>query len=74
MAIGLSDVLSAMQNGVNAIRDLTKTINGVFPHSGGVTATPPSSTPATTTFLSSQSQGFMSVVTSSGGTYFVPLY
>lgn len=74
MAIGPSDLLSALQNGVVAIRDLTATIRTVFPQSGTVDTVAPSSTPATTTFLSSQSQGFLSVTTSSGGIYKVPLY
>lgn len=74
MAIGLSDILSALQNGVVAIRDLTGTINTVFPHAGPVSSAAPSSSAATTTFLSSQSRGFLSVTTSSGGVYTVPLY
>lgn len=74
MAIGLSDLLSAMQNGVTAINNLANNINTVFPHAGPITAITPSSSLATTTFLSSQSRGFLSVTTSSGGIYSVPLY
>lgn len=74
MAIGLSDILSAMQNGVVAMRDLTSAVNTVFPHAGPVTAITPSSSLATTTFLSSQSRGFLSITTSSGGVYTVPIY
>lgn len=72
MAIGASDLLSALQNGVIAIRDLTTIINSVFPHAGAITSSAPSA--GAITYTSSQATGFLLVTTSSGGTYKVALY
>jgi hypothetical protein len=72
MATSLGDLLSAMQNGVNAINRLNTTIASIFPE---VTA---NSTVAATagaiTFTSSQALGFMLVELSSGTTVKVPYY
>lgn len=72
MAIGPSDLLSALQNGVVAIRDLTAVLNSVFPRSGTVSSSSP--TAGAITFLSSQADGFLLVTTSSGANYKVPIY
>jgi hypothetical protein len=70
--IGPSDLLSALQNGVIAIQDLTTTIGSVFPQSGTVSSSAP--TVGTITFTSSQANGFLLVTTSSGAQYKVPVY
>lgn len=72
MAIGFSDILSALQNGVVAIRDLTATIDSVFPHAGAISSSAP--TAGGITYTSSLATGFLLVTTSSGGVYKVPLY
>ena len=72
MTIGLSDILSSLQNGVTAIRDLTTTINTVFPHAGPISSSAPVA--GTITYTSSQAAGFLLVTTSSGGSYKVALY
>lgn len=72
MAIGFSDILSVLQNGVTAINSLTAKISTVFPQSGTVSSSAPSA--GAITYSSSQAAGFLSVTTSSGGIYKVPLY
>lgn len=72
MAIGFSDLLSVLQNGVVAIRDLTTTVNSVFPHAGAISSSAP--TAGAIVYTSSQAAGFLLVTTSSGGVYKVPLY
>ena len=72
MAIGLSDILSALQNGVTAIQKLNSTLGKVFPQSTATATT--ISSAGTITFTSSQAKIFITVLTSSGGTYQVPGY
>lgn len=67
------DMLTAMSNTVNAINAIVQQLKKVFPQATATSSASPSgSNPIT--FSSSQVAGFMSVVTSSGGTYKVPLY
>ncbi len=73
MAIGLSDILSAMQNGVTAINSLRNQLALVFPQATA-SSTIGSTVAGTITFTSSQAVAFLSVTTSSGGEYKVPLY
>lgn len=72
MAISLSELMSTLQNGVTAINNLSEQIASTFPQatalSTGVTLT------GTITFTSSQAATFLTVITSSGATYYVPLY
>jgi len=70
---GLTDILSALQNGVTAINSLNTTLGLVFPGATTVSTTAPSSA-GTITFSSSQAKGYMSVISSSGGTFKIPLY
>lgn len=70
---GLSDLLSALQNGVIALNSVNKTLGTVFPGATAVSTTAPSSVGAVT-FTSSQAVGFISVTTSSGYTAKIPLY
>ncbi len=72
MPIGFSDLLSAMQNGVQAMRSLNTTLGKVFPQATATSSITPAA--GALTFSSSQPAGFLSVVTSSGGTYKVALY
>lgn len=71
MAFGLGDLLQTMQQGVQAINNLTTQIRATFPQ---VAALSTSATVGTITFSSSQPSQFMTVITSSGATYKVPLY
>lgn len=83
MAIGPSDLLSALQNGVVAIRDMTTsavtsidslnaTVATLFPR-GTVTSSAPTVAGAIV-FTSSQADAFLLVTTSSGANYKMPLY
>jgi hypothetical protein len=71
MAIGLSDILSALQNGVTAIQGLQRQLATSFPP---ITA-PSTHTPAvgTITYSSSLVAAFGLVTTSSGATYRIAL-
>jgi len=77
MAVSLSDILSAMQNGVRAIGDLQFQLTTTFLQQGTVISTGSSATVSalsTITFTSSQAAGFMTVTTSSGAPYYLVLY
>jgi hypothetical protein len=70
---GLTDILSALQNGVTAINSLSKTLGQVFPGATAMSTTAPSSV-GTVTYTSSQPKGFISVTTSSGYAGKIPVY
>lgn len=72
MAVSLGDILAAMQNGVTAINNLKSALDDIFPQVTALSTT--AATAGTITFTSSQAVAFMSIETSSGGTYKVPLY
>lgn len=74
MAIGLADILSALQNGVNAIQSLNARLGTTFLQSGTVVSSAVATTGSTITFSSSQAAGFMAVTTSSGAAYYFPIY
>jgi hypothetical protein len=71
MAFGLGDLLQTMQQGVQAINNLRQSILTTFPQAGALST---SATTGTISFSSSQPAAFLSVTTSSGGTYKVPLF
>lgn len=71
MAIGLSEVLSALQNGVIAIQDLQKQIAVSFPPITALSSVAP--TAGTVTYNSSQVVAFGLFQTSSGGAYRIAL-
>lgn len=71
MAFGTGDLLQTMQQGVQAINNLTIQIRNTFPN---ISALSTSATTGAITFSSSQPSQFGTVTTSSGGTYKVPLY
>lgn len=72
MAMSISDIIITMQNGVSAIRDLKSALNNIFPQATAISTS--AATAGTITFTSSQATAFMTVQTSSGGVYKVPLY
>jgi hypothetical protein len=73
MAFGLGDLLQTMQQGVQAMNNLTQTIKSVFPQVTGSSTSAPS-TAGTITFISSEAVMFTLVTTSSGFTGKVPVY
>ena len=71
MAFGLGDLLQTMQQGVQAINNLTTQIATTFPQASAVST---SATTGAATLTSSQPAGFLMVTTSSGATFKVALY
>lgn len=71
MASSLNDILQSLQQGVQAINNLSIVIQATFPQAGALST---SAIAGSATFTSSQAAAFLTVVTSSGGTYKVPLY
>ena len=70
----ITDILSALQNGVTGINSLNKTLGAVFPGATTLGVTAPSSTGNTLTFLSSQPKGWMAITTSSGYAGYIAVY
>lgn len=68
----LTDLLTALNDGVVAINALKAQLALVFPQASSLSTT--AATAGTITFTSSQAATFLSVQTSSGGIYHVPLY
>lgn len=68
----LTDLLSALQNGVRAINNLNQTLESRLPPVTTVSTSTP--TAGSITFSSSQAAGYLTVVTSSGGSYLMPVY
>lgn len=68
----LTDLLSAMQQGVVAINELNITMQTIFPQATAYSTT--AATAGTITFTSSQATGFVSILTSSGATVKVAVY
>jgi len=69
----ITDLISALQNGVIALNSVNKTLTQVFPGATAVSTTAPSSVGAIT-FSSSQTKGYITVVTSSGFSGKIALY
>lgn len=72
MAASLSDLYTAFQNGVQALRAINTTLGNVFPQATAYSTT--AATAGTITFTSSQATGFISIVTSSGATVKIACY
>jgi len=71
----LNDILTAAQQAVQAIRSLTTALSNTFLQQGAVTDSVTVITAASTiTFTSSVAAGFLAVTTSSGISYYLPLY
>lgn len=71
MAASLTDLLSALQQGVQAMNNLTAQIKTTFPQAGALST---SATTGSVVYNSSQPSAFLTVTVSSGGTYKVPLF
>lgn len=69
----ITDLISALQNGVVALNSVNKTLAQVFPGATAVSTTAPSSV-GSITFSSSQTKGYITVVTSSGFSGKIALY
>lgn len=65
----LTDILSALQNGVTAINNLPSRLATAF-----ITQTSTGTVAGTVTFTSSQASAFGLITTSSGGQYKIALY
>ncbi len=73
MPFGLGDILQTLQQGVQAMNNMTAQIKATFPQA----TTSSTSAPATlgaVTFTSSQATGFLLVTLSSGVTVKMPYY
>jgi hypothetical protein len=73
MPFGLSDILTSLQQGVQAIQTLNTTIKSIFPQLVASSTAAPATT-GTITFTSSEAVMFQLVTTSSGFTGKVPIY
>jgi len=67
----LTDILTSLQQGVQALNNLTSQIATTFPQAGALST---AATAGAATLTSSQPAAFLTVITSSGGTYKVPLF
>lgn len=74
MAMSLQDILTALQNGVQAVNNLNTTLRTTFLQQGTVVSSAVATTGSTITFTSSQAAGFVAVTTSSGASYYLPVY
>lgn len=68
----ISDILSAIQQGVTAVNNLAAAVGSVFPQAALLSTSIP--TAGTITYTSSQAVAFLSVTTSSGGNYKIPMF
>lgn len=73
MAFGIGDVLQSLQQGVQAINNLTIKIGTVFPQATTSSTAAPA-TLGSITFTSSEASGFLLVALSSGVTVKFPYY
>lgn len=69
--IGIGRILDTLQQAVVAVNGLTSQVKNTFPQ---VSATSTSVTAGTISFTSSEAALFLTVITSSGGTYKTALY
>lgn len=71
----INDILSAIQNGVNAINSLNSRLQTTFLQQGTVISSGAVTTAnSTLVFTSSQAAGFIAVTTSSGAAGYIPWY
>lgn len=66
--------MAALQNGVTAINNLATTLSDTFLQQGTVVSSAVATTGSSITFTSSQAAGFIAVTTSSGASYYLPVY
>lgn len=74
MAVSLDQIYSALMSGVQAVGNLTRTLENTFLQQGTVVSSAIATSGSTITFTSSQAGGFLSVTTSSGAAYYIPIY
>jgi hypothetical protein len=74
MAMSIQDILSALQNGVQAVNNLGTKLENTFLQQGVVVSSAIATAGSTVTFTSSQAAGFIAVTTSSGAAYYLPVY
>lgn len=67
-------ILTALQNGVNAVQSLNSRLSTTFLQSGTVVSSAITTANSSITFTSSQAAGFLAVTTSSGAAYYFPIY
>jgi len=67
-------ILTALQNGVNAVQSLNSRLSTTFLQSGTVVSSAITTANSTITFTSSQAAGFIAVTTSSGTAGYLPWY
>lgn len=70
----LADILSSLQQGVQAVRGLSTTLSNTFLQQGTVVSSAITTAGSTITFSSSQAAGFIAVTTSSGAAGYLPWY
>lgn len=70
----INDILSAIQNGVQAIQSLNSRLATTFLQQGTVISSAITTANSTVTFGSSQAAGFIAVTTSSGASGYIPWY
>jgi hypothetical protein len=73
MAQGWDVAWATLQNGVQAMNNMTSAIKAIFPQVTGTSTSAPAST-GSVTFTSSEASFFILVTTSSGFTGKVPIY
>lgn len=73
MAFGIGDILQTLQQGVQAMNNLTQQIKSTFPQATTSSTAAPA-TVGTITFTSSQASAFLLVALSSGVTVKIPYY
>ncbi len=71
---GINDLLSAAQNAVIAIQELSNKLGTTFLQQGTVVSSAITTANSTVTFNSSQVAGFIAVTTSSGVAGYIPWY
>lgn len=74
MASSISDLLTALQQGVAAVNSLNSRLSTTFLQSGTVVSSAVATANSTITFTSSQAAGFFAVTTSSGASYYIPMF
>jgi len=73
MGFGLGDILTSLQQGVQAMQTLNATLKSVFPQATTSSTAAPATLGAIT-FTSSEATGFLLVALSSGATVKIPYY
>ena len=73
MGYGIGDILTSLQQAVQALQTINTSLKTVFPQATTSSTSAPG-TAGTVTFTSSQASGFLLVALSSGSTVKIPFY